>query len=92
MAKVKLKKMEKNDVISASEIGQYCFCSISWFLQKCGYKSDSMSQEFGTKKHEKLGEIIAKTQSENRKSKIFTLVGYSLLIFAVLIFIFEVIL
>ena len=92
MTKVNLKKLKNNAVISASEIGQYYFCSMAWYLQKCGYKPESMSLELGTKKHENLGKIIAKTQSETRKSKIFTLVGYLLLTSAVLIFIFEVIL
>lgn len=92
MTKANLKKLKNHDVISASEIGQYYFCSMAWYLQKCGYRPESAFLELGTKKHEKLGEIIAKTQSETRKSKIFTLVGYLLLISAVLIFIFEVIL
>jgi hypothetical protein len=92
MAKANSKKLKNNDTISASEIGQYYFCSMAWYLQKCGYKPESPDLELGINKHEKLGKIIAKTQRETRKSKILSLVGYLLLILAVLIFIFEVIL
>ena len=92
MTKVKTKKSKKNDVINASEIGQYYFCSMSWYLQKQGYEPKSPFLEIGATKHEKLGEIITKTQSKTRISKIYKLVGYLLLIFTILIFIFEVVL
>ena len=92
MNKVNKKKFEKNDIINASEIGQYYFCSMAWYLQKCGYKPESMFLNIGTKKHEKLGEIITKTQEDKKKSKIFAITGYLILILTILIILFEVIL
>jgi CRISPR/Cas system-associated exonuclease Cas4 (RecB family) len=92
MTKTNLKRLKNNDIISASEIGQYYFCSMAWYLQKCGYKPDSPFLEMGAKKHIKLGEIIDETQNKTKKSNTFATIGYLLLICAVLIFIFEVIL
>jgi hypothetical protein len=92
MNKVKLKKFEKHEVISASEIGQYYFCSMAWYLQKCGYKPELAFLDIGTEKHKKLGEMIAQTQHDIKKSKVFAIAGYLLLILTVLILIFEVVL
>jgi hypothetical protein len=80
------------NVIRASEIGQYHYCSISWYLQKLGYKPKSQFLEIGSKKHEKLGNIIKHTQRNMIKSKILAAIGYLLLILIILILIFEVIL
>jgi len=92
MTKASLKKLKNNDVIRASEIGQYYFCSMAWYLQKCGYAPESPYLELGAKKHIRLGEILDETESKTRKSNIFALIGYLLLICVVLIFIFEVVL
>jgi len=92
MTKPNLKKLKNNDVIRASEIGQYYFCSMAWYLQKCGYAPESPYLELGAKKHIRLGEILDETESKTRKSNIFALIGYLLLICVVLIFIFEVVL
>jgi len=86
------RNLSKNfEIISASEIGQYQFCSISWFLQKCGYKPESSMLSIGLKKHTKLGEIIDFTQSNIKKSKLLSYIGYLILIISVLIFLAEVI-
>ncbi len=86
------KCFKDTNVIKASEIGQYCYCSISWYLQKCGYKPKSPMLELGIKKHKDLGKIIESTQKSSKKSKIFTIAGYSFLIIGLLIILFEVIL
>lgn len=77
-------------IINASEIGQYCFCSIAWYLQKCGYKPKSPLLEIGIKKHEDLGKIIESTEKNNKKSEVIAIAGYLLLIFGLFIFVFEV--
>jgi len=92
MNKVKGKKFGKNEIISASEIGQYYFCSNAWYLQKCGYKPESVFLDVGKEKHRKIGEVIVKAEHENKKSKLLALVGYLILIFLILTIIFEVIL
>jgi hypothetical protein len=80
------------DVISASEIGQFCFCSISWYLQKCGYKPHSPKLDIGIKKHENLGRIIELSEDRTKKSKFFAIIGYSIFTIGIIIYIFEVVL
>ena len=91
MLKDNSKKFKYTDVLSSSEIGQYYFCSISWYLQKQGFKPVSPFLESGIKKHEQLGKIIDQTQNKTRFSNILKFTGYCLLISAVLIFVFEVV-
>jgi CRISPR-associated exonuclease Cas4 len=45
----------KSEVISASEIGQYEYCSISWDLARKGYKPTSEKLEIGTMMHVGIG-------------------------------------
>jgi hypothetical protein len=79
-------------LISASEIGQYNYCSVAWFLQRCGYEPLSKSLELGTKAHIELGDIIDYTKLKTRKSKILAFIGYILLVIGFIFFLFEVIL
>lgn len=80
------------DIISASEIGQYHYCSVAWYLQKCGYKPDSKLLDIGTKKHIQYGDIIDETELDIKRSKLFTTAGYLLLTISILILLFEVVL
>ena len=80
------------NIIKASEIGQYCYCSIAWYLQKCGYEPKSPMLEIGIKKHKDLGKIIKSTQESSKKSKAFSIIGYLFLIIGFLIFLYEVVL
>lgn len=83
----------RDDVISASEIGQYHFCPMSWYLQRCGYKPRSDFLSAGKDKHVELGKIMYYTQENIKKSRVLTFAGYCLLVVAVLLFlIFEVVL
>ena len=92
MKHIKNKCFKDSDVIRASEIGQFYYCPVSWYLQKCGYSPKSQMLEIGIKKHEDLGKIIEFTQKRNKKSKLLALTGYLILFFGLLIFFFEVIL
>lgn len=82
---------DKNNVITASEIGQYEYCSNAWFLQKKGYKPDSIYLKRGTDKHKELGNTINKTENSLKKSNVFAIIGYVLLGIAFLIILFELI-
>jgi len=84
------KKNIKKEVISASEIGQFYFCSNAWYLQKCGFKPESIHLEKGITKHQELGNILEKTNYDTSKSKTYSLVGYILLTIVILLIIFEV--
>jgi CRISPR/Cas system-associated exonuclease Cas4 (RecB family) len=86
-----MKKIKYSDIINSSDIGQYYFCSVSWYLQKKGYKPESKSLVDGISKHKKIGEIIDKTNKDLKKTYILDIISILLLISSVLIFIFKVI-
>jgi hypothetical protein len=92
MGRTKQISFKDTDVISASEIGQYHYCSMAWYLQKCGYEPKSPALDNGIKKHVQLGEIIDYTQTNIKKSKLLAVIGYLLLAIVILIVTFEVIL
>jgi len=82
----------RDDVISASEIGQYLFCPMSWYLQRCGYKPRSELLSAGKIKHVELGNVMYYTQKGVKKSRVLAFTGYFLLALAVLFLFLEVIL
>ena len=82
--------MKRNDVISASEIGQYVYCSLSWYLQRCGYKPDSPSLAVGKEAHVDLGRTIDAVRYDIRRSKYLKVIGYLLLICAVIAILYGV--
>lgn len=86
------RNFKKDNVISASEIGQYHFCPMAWYLQRCGYKPKSESLDIGKKKHEELGRVMYYAQKNVKKSKILSYIGYFLLVVAIIFLFFEVIL
>ena len=91
MGDKKKSKFKGTETINASEIGQFHYCSMAWFLQKCGYEPKSPMLDIGFKKHVELGEVIDNTQINIKKSRGFAIVGYILLIIAFLMIVFEVI-
>jgi len=86
----KTSAMNKKKIFSASEIGEFNYCSISWYLHKCGYKAKSQKIKNGINKHIETGKIINKIQVNIKCIKIMTFVGYFLLFFGFLIFILGV--
>jgi len=89
-----IKKIENRDdaILTASEIGQFCYCSMSWYLKRLGYKPTSESIIIGRDKHMELGDLMEYTEKNIKKSKTLGIAGYILLTIAVLILLFEVIL
>ena len=92
MGRTKQTSFKKDDTISASEIGQYHFCPMAWYLQRCGYPPRSESLKIGRDKHIELGKIMHYTQKNVRISKILAYSGYLLLLITLLFLLFEVIL
>jgi len=84
--------LKRSDIISASEIGQYMYCSIAWHLQRCGHEPISPLLEVGKKTHVDLGKMIDNIQDEIGSSRRFALIGYLFLIFAIIIIIYGVVL
>lgn len=92
MGNKKIMHVKDSDVISASEIGQYHFCSKAWFLHRCGYVPESPLLEIGSKKHVELGRVVDYTQRNVKRYQAFAIAGYLLLFFGIMVIIFGVIL
>lgn len=84
--------LRKNDILSASEISQYQYCSYSWFLQRCGYKPESHHLELGKQAHILLGEEIDIFEKRLRYSRWYKILGFILLCASFLLVFFGVIL
>jgi len=87
-----MEKIKSSDIINASDIGQYHYCSVAWYLQKKGYRPISKDLEKGFLEHEKLGKIIEKTNNDIKKSLALKMLGVLLFILAIITIIFGVVL
>lgn len=92
MGNLKSTRLNNSEIIRASEIGQYHYCSVSWYLQKCGYKPKSLNLEIGKKKHEEFGITIDRVNINIRRNRALAILGYLFFTVGILIFIFEVVL
>lgn len=51
-------KPNRRYVISASEIAQYSFCPVAWYLQRCGVSPESPKLEEGAERHREVGRMV----------------------------------
>ena len=84
--------LKKTDVLSASEIGQYNYCSLAWFLRRCGYEAESPFLESGKQAHVAMGTKIDGLEGKMRYSRWLLLLGFVTLCVAFLLVLFGVIL
>lgn len=92
MVRTRQAQLNRNNVLRASEIGQYMYCSIAWYLQRCGHEPDSPLLNAGRKIHVDLGNTIDDIQEEMKRSRRYALLGYLFLIVAIISILYEVIL
>lgn len=88
----KQKVLKKSDILSASEIGQYYYCSCAWMLQRYGYEPESLSLETGKQAHVSLGDTIDDFKIKMRFARWAVVIGVLLLCTAILLLFLEVIL
>ncbi len=79
------KDLKYSDVITASEIAQYAYCPLSWYLKRCGCQPQSTGLENGLKRHSEVGEKIYRVTGEERASRQLSWLGYLALAAALLI-------
>lgn len=77
--------IDRNPVITASEIAEYGYCPVAWLLRRQGHKPNSKYLDSGLMTHAKLGEKIEVIQKSERISRNTSYVGYVLLIIALLV-------
>jgi len=73
-------EFDKSKAIRSSEIGQHEYCSVAWYLQRCGFKADSELLDKGSKAHVDLGNNINSALSFERKSKYALYIGLGLIV------------
>ena len=76
---------DKKKTIKSSEIGQHEYCSVAWYLRRCGFKPDSKLLDKGVKVHVELGDKISSVLSFERKSKSALYIGASLITIVVIL-------
>ncbi|MFO7678086.1 MAG: hypothetical protein R6V50_06890 [Thermoplasmatota archaeon] len=75
--------MKQSKLIRSSEINQYLYCPMAWYLQRCGYQPESVVLNEGVKKHVDLGENIDTIQTQIRHSYLYALL--SIILFVIVI-------
>jgi len=80
-------KIRNNKIISASDIGQYSYCSISWYLNKLGIKPNSENISKGVKNHYRLGVELDNSKKFLEKTYKSIFLGF-LFLFISIIFLF----
>ncbi|MEM0492339.1 MAG: hypothetical protein QXS02_00035 [Candidatus Thermoplasmatota archaeon] len=83
---------KRRDVLTASEIAQYVYCSNAWYLQRKGYTPSSSNLAQGYEEHYKLGETIDNITKYTHRSKLAIILGSLVLILTILIILLEVVL
>jgi hypothetical protein len=79
------KSRKNSDVITASEIAQYAYCPISWYLKRSGCQPNTPGMVAGMKKHARVGEKITLVQHKEMASRHFGLLGFIAFIVALLV-------
>ncbi len=83
---------KRTDILSASEIGQFVYCSVAWDLQRRGFQPESPHLETGKQGHYHLGTTMQSIEKKSRHSRVLSILGYLFIACALLFFFFEVIL
>ena len=79
------KRPNNSDVITASEIAQYSYCPISWYLKRSGCQPNTPGIVAGIEKHAKVGEKISLVHRKEMASRHFGWLGYLVFIVAILV-------
>jgi len=72
-------------VISASEIAQYSFCPVGWYLQRCGCSPESPGLDEGAEKHREVGRMVEYVQKREEISAALTRIVLVLLLVAIIL-------
>ncbi|MDD4162031.1 MAG: hypothetical protein PHW87_06065 [Methanothrix sp.] len=80
-----LKRNNGSKPISASEISQYVYCPVSWYLKRSGVKPQSGGLKTGIVEHKKAGGRLILLERREKAAGIFRLLGYLSAIVAVLL-------
>jgi CRISPR/Cas system-associated exonuclease Cas4 (RecB family) len=75
----------RSEVIAASEISQYVYCPVSWYLKKAGAPPRSPNLARGIRVHIGAGKRLSLLQKRENSSRIFRLLEYFSVLVAILL-------
>ena len=79
------KRPNNSDVITASEIAQYAYCPISWYLKRSGCQPNTHGMVAGMEKHAKVGVEISSVHRKEMASRHLGWLGFLAFIVALLV-------
>ncbi|MDG6228779.1 MAG: hypothetical protein QCH96_02305 [Candidatus Thermoplasmatota archaeon] len=75
----------------ASEIGQFHFCSIAWYLQRCGYRPESPFLKKGTQTHDRVGKNLIQLDKRKKRIRFLRICAVGFFVIGLLIGVYEVV-
>ncbi|MBN1389641.1 MAG: Dna2/Cas4 domain-containing protein [Candidatus Thermoplasmatota archaeon] len=72
-------------LISASEVERWCYCPLSWKLERMGAKEDTEVLDRGSAKHEQIGMKVGSVKIAQNKAREDTIITWTFLIFSVVL-------
>jgi len=75
----------RNDVIAASEISQYVYCPVSWYLKRAGAPPRSPNLARGIHEHIGAGKRLTLLQKKENSSRTFRVLEYFSAVVAILL-------
>ena len=78
--KNELAQLNRQHVISASEVGEYAYCAKAWYLKRCGAEAEGEQLAAGTAFHTRHGTEVARAARLKRASTALALLAVLLLI------------
>ncbi|HEC89691.1 MAG: hypothetical protein DRN12_05325 [Thermoplasmata archaeon] len=79
----------KTPYIRSSELSEYLFCSVAWYLQRQGYKPDEKIFEEGHRKHIELGKTIDSLDRGRKITLLLEVTGTILILIAFILILQE---
>jgi CRISPR/Cas system-associated exonuclease Cas4 (RecB family) len=80
-----LKRKSGSKTITASEISQYVYCPVSWYLKRSGEVPYSAGLKRGLREHEKAGGRLVVLEKREAAAGFFRRLGYLFGLAAVLL-------
>jgi CRISPR/Cas system-associated exonuclease Cas4 (RecB family) len=75
----------RSEVIAASEISQYVYCPVSWYLKRTGAPPRSPNLARGIREHIGAGKRLSLLQKRENSSRAFRLLEYFSVLVAILL-------
>ncbi len=80
-----LKHKDQGKAISASEISQYVYCPVSWYLKRSGVQPQSPGFKRGIVEHKKAGGRLALLEKREKAAGTFQRLGTLSIILALML-------